>query len=345
MSHSDTRSEREQWQQALAARCTDPSFIAESLLALLPGLDDRPVATRFSAAVMRAKVTDRMTIRCRRDGGQAIYAKAYYDGDFGCLAYRWLRYLWENDFGPGSNEQVPEPLGYVAQEKMLWMRAASGLPVSGFILAGPLEQAKRLMWMSARWIAKFHTRLVPDLQVESPCERMEVLRTAGLLAKVAAACPEQTSLLLDLVRQWKEVASVANFPPKIVTVHGQFRPEHVFVQRDTVVGIDLDKLTLSDPAKDVARFVHSMTKTCISPPEDVSRIAALAEEFISAYDRYAPGNLGNLRYYMALYSLKELGKVWKNKKLDDADRAAFGRMHLAGFQRWAQSRSRFPSAP
>jgi aminoglycoside phosphotransferase (APT) family kinase protein len=342
MSHSDTRSEREQWQQTLATKCIDPRFIAENLLYLLPGIGDRPLATHFSATVVRAKVTDRMTIRYQPDGGRAIYAKAYYDGDFGCLAYQWLRHLWENDFGPRSKEQVPEPLGYVAQEKMLLMREASGLPVSDFIHEGSLEQAKRLMRMSALWLAKFHTGVVPDLQVESPCESMEILGTADLLAKVAAACPERTSLLLDLVHQWKEVALVANFHPKLVPVHGQFRPAHVFMQRETVVAIDLDKFTLSDPAKDVARFVHVMTKTCIAG--DLSRIAALVDEFISAYDMYAPGNLDNLRYYMALYSLKELGKVWKNKKLGDARRAAFGQMHLTGFQKWAQSSSCLTSA-
>jgi Phosphotransferase enzyme family len=344
MSHRGTKSEREQWQQTLAAKCTDPRFIAENLLCLLPGIGNRPTPTRFSAAVVRGKVTGRMTIRYQPDGGRAIYAKAYYDGAFGCLAYRWLRCLWESDFGPGSKERVPEPLGYVAQERMLLMRAASGLPVSNFILAGSLEQAKRLMRMSALWLAKFHTGLLPDLQVQSPCERMEILKTAGLLAKVAAACPERTSQLLDLVHQWKEVAFVTNFPPKLVTVHGQFRPTHVFVHRETVVAIDLDKLTLSDPAKDVARFVHSMTKTCISPAGDLSRIAALAEEFIAAYDMYAPGNLDNLRYYMALYSLKELGKVWKKKKPGDANRADFGQIHWAGFQKWAKSSSCFTSA-
>lgn len=344
MSHSDTRPEREQWQQTLAAKCTDPRFIAENLLCLLPEIGNRPVETPFSAAILRAKVTDRMTIRYQSDAGRPIYAKAYYDGGLGSLAYCWARYLWENGFGPRSKERIPEPLGYVARERILWMRAAAGLPVSDFILSGSLEHAKRLMRMSALWLARFHKEPVPDLQVESPCERMEILRTTGLLAKVAAACPERASLLLDLVHHWKEVTFVAKFPHKLMTVHGQFRPAHVFVQRETVAAIDLDKLTLSDPAKDVARFAHSMMKVCTSPPGDLSRIATLVEEFISAYDLYAPGNLDNLRYFMALYSLKELGKVWKNKKLGDADRATFGQMHLAGFRKWAQSNSCFASA-
>jgi hypothetical protein len=344
MSHRPPKSEREQWQQTLAPKCTDPRFIADHLLCLLPELAHRPVATRFSAAIVRARLTDRMTIRYQPDGGRALYAKAYYDGDFGCLVYRWQRYLWDNGFGPGSKEQVPEPLGYVAQGKMLLMRAASGLPVSDLILGGSLEQAKRLMRMSALWLAKFHKARVPDLPSESPCERMEILKTAGLLAKVAAACPERTSQLIDLVHQWKEVSFVTNFSPKLVTMHGQFRPAHVFVQREAVVAIDLDKLTSSDPAKDVARFAHSMTKTCMELVGDLSRTAALAEEFISAYDMYVPGNLANLRYYMALYSLKQLGKVWKNKKPGDANRAALGQMHLAGFQKWVQSKSCFTSA-
>lgn len=343
MSHRAPKSERAQWQQTLATKCADSRFIAENLLCLLPGIGKRPVATRFSAAVVRARLTDRMTIRYQPDRGRAIFAKAYFDGDFGCLVYRWQRYLWENGFGPESKEQVPEPLGYVAQERMLLMRAASGLPVSDLILTGSLEHAKRLMRMSAQWLAKFHKAQVPDLPVETACARMELLKTAGLLAKVAAACPERTSLLIDLVHQWKEVSLVTNVSPKLVTLHGQFRPAHVFVQREIVVTIDLDKLNLSDPAKDVARFAHSMTKTCMELGGDLSRMAALAEEFISAYDMHAPGNLDNLRYYMALYSLKQLGKVWKNKKPGDANRAAFGQMHLAGFQKWAQANSCFTS--
>jgi aminoglycoside phosphotransferase (APT) family kinase protein len=285
-----------------------------------------------------------MTIRYQPDGGRAIYAKAYFDGDFGCLVYRWQRYLWENGFGVRSKEQVPEPLGYVARESMLLMRAVSGIPVSDLMLAGSLGQAKRLMRLSALWLAKFHKLPVPGLQAESPCERMEILKTADLLAKVAAACPERTSLLIDLVHQWKDVAFVTNSSPKLVSLHGQFRPAHVFVQREAVVAIDLDKLTLSDPAKDVARFAHSMTKACMELGGDLSRVTALVKEFISAYDMHAPGNLANLRYYMALYSLKQLGKVWKNKKPDDANRAALSRMHLAGFQKWVQSKSCFASA-
>lgn len=343
MNHRPPKSEREQWQQTLSTISTDPRFIEENLLCLLPEIGNKPAATRFSAAIVRARVTDRMTIRYQPDGGRELYAKAYFDGDFGCLVYRWQRYLWENGFGPGSKEQVPEPLGYVAEERMLLMRAAPGVPISDFVFAGSLGQAKRLMRMSALWLAKFHSLLVPGLQIESPCERMEILKTADLLAKVAAACPERTSLLIDLVHQWKEVAFVTNLSPKLVPLHGQFRPAHVFVQRETVVVIDLDKLTLSDPAKDVARFAHSMTKACMELGGDLSRIAALVEEFISAYDMHAPGNLANLRYYMALYSLKQLGKVWKNKKPNDANRAAFGQMHWAGFQKWAQPNSGFAS--
>src|SRR5215831_1312936 len=163
MSHRAPKSEREQWQNALLPKCTDPRFIAENVVHLLSGSGSRPVATRFSANVVRARVTDRLTIRYQPDGGPAIYAKAYYDGDFGWLVYRWQRCLWDGDFGSQSKEQVPEPLGYVAQEKMLLMRAASGLLVSDLLFAGSLEQTKSLMRMSALWLAKFHKTLVPDL--------------------------------------------------------------------------------------------------------------------------------------------------------------------------------------
>ena len=344
MSLRGTRTEREQWQQMLASKCIDSHFIGENFSWLLRN-DGKPVEpTSFSAEVVRAKATDRMTIRYRHDGDRAIYAKAYYDANFACLAYRWLRLLWESDFGSLSKEQVPEPLGYLPQQKMLLMREVHGAPVSEFILTGSLDQAKRLMQLSARWLAKFHAAVVPDLQIQTLWESMEILKTVDLLAKVAAACPERTSQLLDLVHQWKEVTLAINFPTKLAPVHGQFRPAHVFVQRDTVVAIDLDKLALSDPAKDVARFIHVMTKTCIESDGDLSRVAGLADEFMSSYESYSPGNLGNLHYYMALYALKELSKVWKKRRLDATSRVAVSELHLTRFQKWAQSSSASPSA-
>jgi len=336
MSLRGTRTEREQWQQTLASKCIDSSFIAENFSWLLPKNGRQTEATSLSVEVVRAKATDRMTIRYQPGGACAIYAKAYFDTNFGWRAYRWLRYLWEHGFGSMSKEQVPEPLGYLAQQRMLLMREVSGAPLSESLLVGSLEQAKRLMRMSALWLAKFHAGLIPDLQAQTEWDSMEILKTIDLLAKVAAACPERASLLLDLIHQWKELTLRANSPFRRVPVHGQFRPAHVFVRGDIVVAIDLDKLLLSDPAKDVARFIHVMTKTCIESAGDLSRITALGDEFMSSYDAYSPGNLGNLRYYMALYALKELAKVFKKRRLDDTSRTDLSELHLTRFQKWAR---------
>jgi aminoglycoside phosphotransferase (APT) family kinase protein len=334
MSHEGTRSERESWKQRCEARFSERDFVrgkVEPLIPELAGNDHRGGTATFA----RAKATGRMTLRYEFAETTAVYAKAYYCDRFGVEAYEWLRKLWVNGFGPQSCYRVPQPLGYIAEESMLVMREVRGAAVSDLAVKGTREQAVEAMRAAARWLLRLHRSHVDGLEIEPPCEQIEVLTTTALLAKVAAHFPKRVPSLIDMVHQLRELAPSGRSSVKLTALHGEYRPAHVFIDGDSVSVIDLDRIRLSDPAKDVSRFVHVVKKTCYEGGATHARL--LAQEFVEEYRTGAPENLAHLAYFDALYALKALAKVVKSTKTDEqADEApevmgAMERLYLDDF--------------
>ena len=335
MSHAGTRAERESWKQQCEAKFAEPGFIrgkVEPLIPELAGNGDRAATATFA----RAKATGRMTLRYDFEQTGAVYAKAYYGNGIGLRAYEWLRLLWKDGFDSESCYRVPEPLGYLAEDGMLLMREVHGTPASELAAEGPREKAVEAMRLAARWLLRFHWSHLEALDVEPPCEQIEVLKTAALLAKVAAQFPERASALIDMVHQLREFAPSAASPVGLVPLHGQYRPAHVLINCDSVCVIDLDKIRLSDPAKDVSRFVHVLKKTCYEAGGDAARADLLGREFVDEYRKGAPANLANLAYFDGLYALKAFAKVVKSGKVGEPAREAMERLYLDDFERATQ---------
>src|SRR5881396_2300073 len=99
-----------------------PGFVARHVRSLLK--EQAPEAG-CKVDLVHSEGTGRMTLRYAFDDGVTVYGKVYTDG-LGMASYSLLRQLWENGFGPGSAERVPEPLGFCAEERLLLMRAARG---------------------------------------------------------------------------------------------------------------------------------------------------------------------------------------------------------------------------
>src|SRR5205807_1899204 len=147
-------------------------------------------------------------------------------------------------------------------------------------------------------------------------------------------------------------APKANSSSPLVPVHGQFRPAHVFIDGKHATVIDIEKICLSDPAKDVARFVHVLKKNCFEEGSDRQRTGELIDEFIAEYRELAPSNSVNLSYFRALLAFKALAKLVKSDKLGEGEREAIGGMYRREFEYlvhgtvWAASLSmQQPSVP
>jgi aminoglycoside phosphotransferase (APT) family kinase protein len=274
--------------------------------------------------------TPRMTLRYVFDDGNTLYGKVFTDG-VGLARYSFLRHLWENGFGPGSAERVPEPLGFSANENLLLMRAAPGRPLAVRLLQDPIEQLLPLVRAAARWLARLHTCKLTGIPCEPACDRIKVFELADRLGKAATGHPTDQSLLLDRLQRLRILAPAE--PHALVPTHGQYSPANVFVDGLDVIVIDVDRLSLSDPAKDVAMFLFrcaGLRARASGRPGEAER---LESEFLDAYREQSPQPLENLPYYTALFALNAFAKCAKDHAADDPVRRRAEAFHLDRFDR------------
>jgi aminoglycoside phosphotransferase (APT) family kinase protein len=300
-----------------ASKFLDRGFVAKQIIPLVPEVSRESKQHNWLGSIVRAKGTGRITLRYDFSNNSTIYAKAYTDA-LGAHSYMALRSLWMDGFGKNAALRVPEPLGFIADENFLLMRRAEGNPLTQLLF----EDTPRVLMIktaaraAAQWLARLHASRMPFLQIEPACERIKLFKLSDMLAKAAAAYPSQASLLLQLLQEIRGLAPRQN-STILVPTHGQYTPANIFLQAGRVSVIDLDRICLSDPAKDVAMFVHRVRSLLFKDADDTTTAELIVGEFLSEYRRRAPGNLLNLPYYRALYALKGFAKIAKDRGPND----------------------------
>jgi hypothetical protein len=336
MGREGTRLDRRAWKQNQESVFGNPDFIRQRVLALLPEFAGATNSPEWRFEVIRNKAAGRSTLLYSAGESAQIYGKAYFDFAAADEAYRSLRHLWANGFANGSMLEVPEPLGIVAEANLVLMRPARGGAMDQRAGNVPLEEALSDARLAARWLVKFQDAKIPGLRAESPCEKLEILKLADAVAKVAAECPEQSGLLIDMIHDLRAVAPKGNVLPALAPSHGQFRPAHVFIEGNSATVIDVEKLCLSDPAKDVARFCHVLKKTCLEEQGDPARAERISQEFVAEYAAHRAAGLENLAYFRALLAFKAFAKLLKNKKVDEGLRESMGQAYREEFELWVR---------
>jgi aminoglycoside phosphotransferase (APT) family kinase protein len=339
MTGTGTRLERLRWKERQEALYADRDFVAACVVPLVPELRRNWDPLDWRVETVRSKASDRITIRYIFGSLEVIYGKVYFDPSLGRATHVSLARLWEQPFASGSGLEVPEPLGFVEQAKLLLIRRAEGTPLNELARDGSLDEALASVRLAARWLVKFHATKTAGLPVQSPCERIEIFKIADLLAKAAAECSEGPSLLISMLHDLQAVAPDGNASSNLVPLHGQFRPAHVFTDGSRATVIDIEKICVSDPAKDIARFVHSLKKACFEEAADVERADQLAREFVAEYEQFAPLSLENLAYFRALLAFKALTKILISHKGDENARRRIGEMYAVEFERATSGRA------
>jgi aminoglycoside phosphotransferase (APT) family kinase protein len=328
-----TRLERRNWKQRQEELVVNHDFVAQHVMPLVPELARGLNPVNWTVEIVRSKATDRTTLRYAFGCVAVIYGKLYLDPSLGRATHRSYAHLWKQGFAAGSGLEVPEPLGFIEEANLLLMRLAGGTPLNELAVAAPLEEALTAACLAARWLAKYHATQIPGLPVQSPCERIEILSIADALAKVASECPDRSSLLIGMLHDLHAVLSAGNSSSPLVPTHGQFRPAHIFSDGKRATVIDMEKICLSDPAKDVARFVHALKKVCVEEGRNPRRGDELSREFIAEYRMLSPSGLENLAYFRALLAFKAFAKLLKNHKVHEDERQVIGEMYRLEFER------------
>ena len=277
-----------------------------------------------------------MTLRYTFGSFAPVYGKAYFNGSDAADAYGWLSHLWRQGFERGSILEVPQPVGFVPRANLVLMRSAEGVSLDKRIAANPVESVLAGTRLAARWLVKCQDTAIPELRCESPCDKIEIFTIIDAIAKVAAEHPEHSALLIDMVHELRSLAPKSNLSPPVVPTHGQFRPAHVFIDDTHVTVIDIEKLFLSDPAKDVARFCYVLKKTCLEGNGDGELSERAAQEFVAEYRAHSKSHLENLPYFRALLALKAFAKLLNNRKVNETQRQRMCQAYRAEFERWVQ---------
>ncbi len=242
-------------------RVLDASAMASALLTgddppgsvhLVAGL---PLSAEAGATVMPHRYGDRAVVEYRLLTGERLFAKRYADAAEGLLVSRILHTLWETGFGADSAYRVPEPLGYSAEQGVLVVRAAAGRCLQELETGGEGAWAEGLR-SAARWLAALHGSPVRVGPNEGRSRVEEVL--ARRLTKASDRRPEMAAALSGMAGELDRRLGQAHLGRLTVQTHGRYHSGHVFCAGRHVTVIDLDRADVTDPAKDVAEFIHRL---------------------------------------------------------------------------------------
>jgi hypothetical protein len=299
----------------LAARIAEisrPGFIQRCAASLLPESSGAsPDPDNVQAFVIQNDGTGPATVEFRMTNSTRLFAKLYTD-ESGGHAYDVLRHLWHGGFDRRQRYQVPEPLCFVGEYQLLLMREAPGQP-----LAADLNQdgkALRGVREAARWLRQLHSSPIRVGKVDQPWYMF--LKLSDRLAKAAASHPQELKRLTAMLVQLGEFAE-GRAEGEIVQGHGQFRPIHVFLSGETVTVIDVDRSVPSDPAKDLAEFIHRLRSTILRDAGAMEQANLLTSAFLEEYVAQKPSRLGTLPFYWGFHVLVSLCRHMKQLQADD----------------------------
>jgi hypothetical protein len=269
-------------------------------------------ADDFQASVIQNDGTGPATVEFRMANATRLFAKLYAD-ESGGHAYEVLCNLWRGGFDRGQPYQVPEPLCFVGEYQLLLMREARGQP-----LAADLNQdgkALRGVREAARWLRRLHSSPIRVGTVDQPWYMF--LKLSDRLAKAAASHPQELKRLTAMLVQLGECVERRE-EKEVVQGHGQFRPIHVFLCGETVTVIDVDRSVPSDPAKDLAEFVHRLRSTILRGSGSTAQADLLTSAFLGEYAAEKPLRLGTLPFYWGFHILVSLCRHLRQLQADDA---------------------------
>jgi Phosphotransferase enzyme family len=276
---------------------TSEEFVRERIL---PLADACAVIrdTQFTASVVQNTGTGRLTLLYEFGSDCGVLAKLYSD-DLGLRSYAALQTLRSEGFGPDSRYQVPDPLGFLADENLLLMRRAPGVAISGALRDGRSLDLVESCREAARWLAKLHCSPLAIGHHEADWDSLKLFRMCTRFLKAAAAKPEQLDTMRDLMEEVEASILRLGHDRRFVPTHGRYHADHVLISPQATCVIDLDRVGWSDPGKDVAEFVRVLRSTAFKNCNDMTRIDQASSAFLEEYLSHFPEAAKTLGCYWA----------------------------------------------
>jgi aminoglycoside phosphotransferase (APT) family kinase protein len=286
--HSDT---------ALAALpiLTDPQQARElletSIRSSAPHYSDMQIQS-CTSKILRYKPGSRCTLIYHLEYGPGagerypatVIAKTY-SGNKGLNAYQGMQALWDSPLAKGDVVTIAEPLGYIADLKVLVQglvpeeQTLKDLLRSALRAGTPeaLEELHHFTRLTAAGLAALHqSGVYPRKTITWAGEFPDVLEEFGELSAVVPALAEAAEPLL---RRLEELNTQYSADPPTPT-HRSFRPPQVLIHQGTIGFIDFDGFCQAEPALDIALFLATVKDIGLSTSlsNDKSEVEFLSRE-------------------------------------------------------------------
>lgn len=209
--------------------------------------------------------------------------------------------LRSGGFGPAghADARVAEPLALIPALGMWLQERAAGAPFT------PANCAPE---RAARAIGALHASRIRPLKVHRIADELAILDAR--LSALAVRRPDWSARLMRLLddahHAAQSLARVALRP-----IHRDFYFDHILVTTGTLHLIDLDLLSMGDPALDIGNFTAHLIERSLREGANPSHLAGWQARFAAAACRGSTGvRAGNVRIYewLSLLRLVEIAE-------------------------------------
>jgi hypothetical protein len=265
------------------------------------------------AAVLRytAKARNAATGERRE---KSFYAKVYRH-EKGGQTYQALRALW-SQAGAREGFTVVRPVAYLSDLRALILEEAPGTPLDEILLrdrdtTGALRRAAQALAAFNQSDAPATTR--PHLLAD----QVAVLERAGRV--LGRACPH---LRLEVESIIKGVSAGLEEVPLRPT-HRDLKPDHIFLDGERTMFIDLDSFAKADPVLDPAYLLARLAAMPALFPIPRQRARTAAREFAKEYFAHVPRTWHDrLPFHYAGTLLKAAHGLFRRQAPDWPDKIA-----------------------
>ncbi len=256
-----------------------------------------------------------------------FYAKAYRT-TYGEQVAQMFRQLYQRNGGTEQDFAVVEPLFYCPQRLCLVLDEARGHSLQDLITTSSQADSLTSVRRVAHALGAFNKSEIRATRHHSAEQQIEFLERAALLLRWA--CPSSKTLIDYVVKTVK--AGLRDV--ELVPILWDLKTDHVFLDDDHVTFIDLDTVSLGDPARDPAHLAAHLACRVDVPGMNAQNARVIAEAFAQEYFSQVPATWRRqfeLQFLVAV--LEAACGLFKRQELGWVERAVAALQHAESFSR------------